>query len=334
MRILRARWPCRAPSRGCRGCVTSGKRTIPIAVAETDQRVRLAAFRFLEDLERRHDLLPRASLEQGFDFEGTRVPMVGPQGIFKPALCRLPLSISTSPARPNRPRPYDDTFGDDGLLRYRYRGTNPEHHENRGLREAMRLRVPLVYFHGIVTGRYVADYPVFIVGDTPDRLTFTVSVDDRRFASLGNVPDADSPEADVRRRYVTREVQQRLHQREFRERVLAAYRRHCAVCRLKRDKLLEAAHIIPDRDEHGLPVVSNGISLCALHHSAFDAHLIAVTPDYRVEVRRDVLEETDGPMLIHGLQGFHGQAIRVPRREMDRPDRGLLEERYALFRAV
>ena len=97
----------------------------------------------------------------------------------------------------------------------------------------------------------------------------------------------------------TRLVQQRLHQQEFRERVLEAYQRHCAVCRLKRDRLLEAAHIIADREERGAPVVSNGIALCSLlYHAAFDAHfLIAVRPDYRVEVREDVLHEADGPML-------------------------------------
>ena len=112
------------------------------------------------------------------------------------------------------------------------------------LREAGRRRTPLIYFHGIVPGRYLADYPVFIVGDDPAALTFTVSVDERRFASLGTLPEShdESVETDIRRRYVTRQVQQRLHQREFRERVLDAYRRHCAVCRLKRDSLLDAAH--------------------------------------------------------------------------------------------
>jgi putative restriction endonuclease len=169
---------------------------------------------------------------------------------------------------------------------------------------------PLIYFHGIVEGKYEAEYPVFIVGDSPESLAFTVTVDERRFASLGNVPD-DSAETDYRRRYVTRTVQQRLHQQEFRERVLEAYQRHCAVCRLKREQLLEAAHIVADRDPLGAPMVPNGIALCSLHHAAFDGHLMTVLPDYRIELRQDVLEETDGPMLIHGLQGFHGKLIHV-----------------------
>jgi putative restriction endonuclease len=282
-------------------------------------------------LQQEHDLLPRTVLARGFDFEGVRVPLISPQGIFRPRVCDFPLSITTVPVREDQPRPYDDIIGTDGILRYRYRGTNPNHRDNVGLREAARRRVPLIYFHGVVPGRYVADFPVYIVGDDPATLTFSVSVDERRFAGLGAIPDDDPAETEVRRRYVTREVQQRLHQREFRERVLEAYRRHCAVCRLKREQLLEAAHIIGDREEHGAPVVTNGISLCALHHSAFDSHLIAVTPDYRVEVRDDVLHETDGPMLIHGLQGFHDQPIRLPRLERNWPDRALLEERYARF---
>ena len=160
-----------------------------------------------------------------------------------------------------------------------------------------------------------------------------MTVDERRFASLGNLPD-DPTETDIRRRYVTRTVQHRLHQQEFRERVLAAYQRLCAMCRLKREQLLEAAHIVADRDELGAPIVSNGIALCALHHAAFDAHLIGVRPDYMIEVRQDVLDESDGPMLIHGLQGFHGKPIRVPSRPNLRPDTRLLEIRYDLFRQV
>jgi putative restriction endonuclease len=59
-----------------------------------------------------------------------------------------------------------------------------------------------------------------------------------------------------------------------------------------------------------------------------------VRPDYRVEVREDVLGETDGPMLVHGLQGFNGQPIGLPRLERHRPDRELLQARYALFRSA
>jgi putative restriction endonuclease len=106
------------------------------------------------------------------------------------------------------------------------------------------------------------------------------------------------------------------------------------VCRLHRDELLEAAHIVPDADPRGVPLVSNGLALCTLHHAAFDRNVIGITPDYVVEVRPDVLEEEDGPMLIHGLQGFHGVRLLLPRRPASQPDRHLLEERYAWFRRL
>lgn len=301
---------------------------------DTTALVRLAAFKFLEDqvsLAGDDKVLRRSVLEAGFMFDGQRVPLMGPQGIFKPRLIQdVPLSITTVAVVEGEDRPYDDAFGEDGLLRYRYRGTDPMHHENIGLRLAMQRQIPLIYFHGVIPGLYMAEWPVFIVGDNPETLTFTVSIDERRFASLDAAPP-EVEEVEIRRRYTTRVFRQRLHQREFRERVVRAYQNHCAICRLRRYELLEAAHIVPDSDQLGIASVRNGLSLCPLHHAAFDAHLIGIRPDYSIDVRRDVLEETDGPMLVHGLQGFHGKALKLPARESAKPDPSLLERRYTAF---
>lgn len=303
----------------------------------SDHSVRLAAFRFLEEqvaLSGDEGALLRTVLLRGFTYDGQRVPLLGPQGIFKPRILRsMPLSITTAPVVHGEQRAYDDTFGADGLLRYKYRGTNPDHHENVGLRLAMQNQAMLVYFHGIVPGLYAAEWPVFIVGDDRAGLTFTVSVDERRFASLGSVAPADDVDpSEIRRRYATRVFRQRLHQTEFRERVVRAYQHHCAICRLKRDELLEAAHIMPDADPLGVAAVTNGVALCRLHHAAFDRYLIGIRPDCVVEVRRDVLADSDGPMLIHGLQGFHQSKLLLPRQHALRPDRELLEARYERFR--
>src|SRR5438309_605103 len=111
-------------------------------MTDLDQRVRLAAFGFLEEQTRVHgDTLPRDLMANGFLFDGTRVPLLGPQGIFKPALLDLPLSITTVPPVEGKPRPYEDEFNPGGLLRYRYRGTDPAHRDNVGLREAMQRQV-------------------------------------------------------------------------------------------------------------------------------------------------------------------------------------------------
>src|SRR5687768_13187290 len=117
-----------------------------------DARVRAAAFEWLNQVAARHgDVLPRQILAQGLTLDGTRIPLLGPQGIFKPRVLRdVPLSITTAPEGP-----YNDAFGPDDLLRYRYRGTDMNHVDNRGLREAMSRRLPLIYFHGIAPGKYV-----------------------------------------------------------------------------------------------------------------------------------------------------------------------------------
>lgn len=298
---------------------------------ELDARIRLAAFEWLgEQIHIYGDVLPRRTLEAGFFFENERVPLVGPQGIFKPkALPYFPLSITTSPESP-----YNDTFADDGLLRYRYRGGDPNFHENRRLREAMRERVPLVYFHGIGPGKYVAVWPVFIVHDDPANLTFSVAVDDAAHVGLGPKSGyaEEQEEAVGRRAYVTSNVRARLHQRAFRERVLEAYVRQCAFCRLRHEELLDAAHIIPDSEPEGEPRVSNGLALCNLHHAAFDRFFIGLRRDYVIEVRPDILREGDGPTLRHAIQGLHGQRILLPTRRINWPDQELVAMRYERFR--
>ena len=278
--------------------------------------------------------MPREILQEGFLLEGERIRLVGPQGIFKPRCMELPLSITTVSSGP-----YADSFTFDGLLLYRYRGTDPDHRDNVGLRQAMAESRPLVYFHQIMKGMYVPAWPVFIVADDPARLTFTVAVDEGRkeiipsFVGVGE-QGQDQIEEHFRRAYATRNFRQRLHQSSFRERVLRAYHEQCAFCRLRHRELLDAAHILPDNDPEGEPVVSNGLSLCKLHHAAFDRHFVGIRDDYRIEVRPDILKETDGPMLIHGLQALHGRRIILPRQSTLRPNGEFLQRRYEIFRSV
>lgn len=299
---------------------------------DLDSSVRTAAFEFLSEQARLHGewwppVLPRDLLAAGFTFRSKRVPLLGPQGIFKPAILRaIPLSITTAAPNLRKPAPYDDEFG-YGHLVYRYRGTDPSHVDNVGLRTAMREQTPLIYFHGIVPGRYLAVWPVFIAGDSSAELSFQVAFDP---GDVVGVPELLADE-DGRRAYALRLVKQRLHQVGFRERVLSAYERTCAVCRLRYEELLDAAHIIPDGRPRGEPVIPNGLALCKLHHAAFDANMIGVRPDLTVAVRSDVLAKVDGPMLVHGLQGANNQRIWVPRSPGLQPGLDRLEERYGEF---
>lgn len=140
---------------------------------------------------------------------------------------------------------------------------------------------------------------------------------------------ADDP---IERTYALRETRVRMHQARFRGRVLPAYCTRCAICRLREGRLLDAAHIVADAEARGAATVSNGLSLCTIHHRAFDQHLVGVSPDYTVRVARRLLEDDDGPML-ELLKGFQGQTIVVPERRAWRPDRESLALRYERFAA-
>lgn len=298
-----------------------------------DRQIRLRAFDFLSEQTALHgEVVQWSVLSSGFVFDGKRVPLIGPQGIFKPAvLPDMPISIATAPVREGEERPYDDGIDEQDLLNYRYRGTDPRHRDNVGLRLAMQRRAPLIYLFGVVKGEYMPVWPVFIVGDDPSTLTFKVTIDDRQIG-LQRTAAATDQVAEARRSYVTVLTLRRLHQRTFSERVLNAYRSTCAICRLRHRELLDAAHILPDGHPRGEPIVPNGLALCKLHHAAFDASILGVRPDYVIEVRRDILEEIDGPMLRHGLQEIAGQLIHLPHDQRSRPRSDLLEERYEMFR--
>ena len=271
-------------------------------------------------------VLPYDLLRKGFPFQGEIVHLVGPQGIFKPRNLQRPLSITTIANGP-----YADSFG-PSILRYRYRGTDPQHRDNVGLRELMSSREPLIYFHALMAGKYLPFWPVFVVGDDVETHTFSVAVDDAAAASLASgLGVEDDSGAAIRRGYVTTIVQRRIHQAAFRERVIDAYRNQCAFCRLKHTELLDAAHIVADSEPDGEPVIPNGIALCKLHHAAFDRFFLSVRPDYVVEIRRDVLLESDGPMLKHGLQGLQGIRIQLPHSDHLKPYPKLLEARHARF---
>jgi putative restriction endonuclease len=297
-----------------------------------DTQIRLSAFEFLDrQIQVSGEVLPRIVLDQGFQFEGERVLLISPQGIFKPRIMDFPLSITTAPPSPRKPRPYDDELGKDGVIRYRYRGTDPRHRDNIGLRTCMEQRIPLIYLFGLVPGRYLPVWPVYIIGDTPSDLTFSMLVDDPSTITAEGW-DAQGDIDDPRRRYITVERQQRLHQSGFRERVLRAYRGCCSICRLKHEELLDAAHILSDKHPKGDPVIANGLALCKLHHAAFDQNILGITPDYIIEVRQDILDEADGPMLQHGLKGVQGGKIHVPRGDEFKPDRERLDIRFEKFK--
>jgi len=264
----------------------------------------------------------------GLDLAGETVRLMPTQqGIWKPGQLSAALSIRTVYRPDGADRPYDDAVGLDGLHRYKMRGADPGHFENRALREAMQERLPLIWWLGVPGGGYSALYPIYLVGEERSELQFVVDID------AVPQPDVAWPSVDLELDPAYRQqlAKIRLHQRPFRAAVLRAYRTSCAVCSFRHGDLLDAAHIQEDT-AGGRPVVTNGLSLCKMHHAAYDRRILGITPDYQIRVNEAVLAEVDGPMLRHGIQEFHQKGLMVlPDRRSERPDRTLLEQRFQAF---
>lgn len=299
-----------------------------------DMRLRLAA---VEHLNRAGagGVLRSDDLLAGFVVDGERVPLINPQrGIFKPRAMRYLLSVRTVYPSSGRKVWYDDQRevhaqierGDE-LIEYAFMGRDPEAADNRWLREAWEAEVPILYLLGVAPQRYTMIWPTYVVGwsagELKAQLAFGAPVHQEPMQGMHDVPQ---------RRYGLRTVRQRLHQATFREAVLTAYGSRCAISGLPEPRLLDAAHIVADRDlDLGQPIVPNGLPLSKVHHAAFDANLIGIDPDYRVHVSDQLLSQNDGPMFEQAIKAIDGRTIRRPTRDIDCPDRNRLAERFERF---
>jgi putative restriction endonuclease len=265
-----------------------------------------------------------------FYHRGSPIRFMDPQsGIWKPAGMLGALSISTVYTPPQGKKPYEDTeIGQDGFGRYKWRGLDPNHADNKALRIAMKYHLPLIWFLGYEKGKYAPVYPVYLIQEEPNDHQFLVAVgSDKRSDYL----DIVYPDIDIKVEYSITETKHRLHQAPFRAAVLEAYKCKCAICRFGHANLLDAAHIVPN-SEGGKASVKNGLSLCKMHHGAFDSKIIGISPNYTVIVNPSVLNEKDGPMLRHGIQEFHNQQLMVlPDKKSQRPDTEFLKLKFKQF---
>ncbi|WP_051323781.1 HNH endonuclease [Candidatus Solirubrobacter pratensis] len=272
------------------------------------------------------DLVPRDRLREGFIFGGERVSFGSFQrGIHRARIQRGPAALTLYTSFND---PYADRFDEAGtLFTYAYRAGPIDQPDNRALRAAYELQTPLVYFRGLAPSQYLVIAPMFVTADDPAARTVVLEpglpTQDMQPGGLVSGPDM--------RAYTTAETRIRLHQQRFKLEVMRAYRHRCAICALRERSLVQAAHIVPDIEPEGIAAVVNGLALCAIHHLAFDRNVLGIDPNGVVHIARRLLDETDGPMLRTGLQGFHGAPIAVPRRPEDRPDPTRLEARFERF---
>ena len=301
-----------------------------------DTLMRMTAFTHVLKLSETQNNISAEELRRGFTFEGERIPLVNPQrGIFKPRQMQYLLSIRTVFPRPGKRVWYDDQrqvhsqiFESREAVDYAFMGKNPDAADNRWLRGAFENRVPVIYFLGVAPGLYQAIIPTYISGWDANTLKARIVF------GIQDQADYVAPESFNERRYGLQTVKQRLHQASFREAVITAYNGRCALSGLPEQRLLDAAHIISDKDEQlGQPVVPNGLPLSKIHHAAFDSHLIGIDPDYRLHVSERLLDLHDGPML-EVLKQLDGGTLHLPTRSNDFPDRDRLAQRYEQFKVA
>jgi putative restriction endonuclease len=295
-----------------------------------DEALRTSCFAALDVLCAQYgeDVPYPGGLDRGFAFRGRRIPFLSRyKGIHRAAVQEGPAALSITTSHKS---PYDDEAIPDGFL-YAYRAGSPDQPDNRALRAAHDSAVPLVYFIATRPNWYKPLYPCYVIND--DRVARHVLVAPGRMVGPIDERDPAQFEDQLERRYAVRETRVRLHQARFRGSVLVAYASRCAICELKEVRLLDAAHIVGDVETGGEARVANGLSLCSIHHRAFDQYLVGVSPEYTVHVSQRLLDDEDGPML-ELLKGFHEKPIVVPARRSWQPDRERLAARFERFAAA
>lgn len=287
---------------------------------------RESLFNKVIELANAHDgMLSRQELSE-FVYQEEVVRLIDPQGgIWNPGASwtASPALSATLSINTTLSGIYDDQEVADGLWRYDYQSGGVEG-KNTKLRKAWELQLPIIWFRQQEIGRRYVPYLVYVVDDFPEFGYCLISPD----LSLSLAIKTGD---EIQKRYALREMKQRLHQPAFRARVLSAYGVRCAVCNLQMGALLEGAHITPDSDPNSSTKVNNGISLCTIHHSAYDAALLGIDTDFSIHIRADVMQESDGPMLKYGLQEMHRRDLILPSQQDHWPDLSRLSHRFHEF---
>jgi len=271
------------------------------------------------------DAVPAAELTKGFAFDGQQIKLVSwVRGIFKPKQLRDgPLTLVSSLGSS-----YSDESLDGDVMLYDYA---PESFAwgNQGLKrlsEQGRFVLMLKQVKPKPGSEYMIFAPVLVTGFDDAARKFRLDLSTTR--RVGVV--AQAPPNTYARRYADAITKARLHQAYFRRDTLSAYASRCCVCRLRERPLLDAAHIVSDRAEEGIANVTNGLSMCPTHHRAFDRHLLLVTAEYKIEVRRDLLTDASGEATKRFILDFDGREIDLPRDKRYRPSPELLQTKWLL----
>jgi putative restriction endonuclease len=138
---------------------------------------------------------------------------------------------------------------------------------------------------------------------------------------MNGLKEDDLPKDGLERERV---VRVRVNQRFFRTTVLTSYASRCCITGLAIPILLSASHIAPwAKDPNNRMNPRNGLCLNLLHHKAFDAGLITITPEFRVRVSASLATSITSDSNKNFFTRYDNQLAQLPRRFL--PDPSLLE---------
>jgi len=125
--------------------------------------------------------------------------------------------------------------------------------------------------------------------------------------------DFDPNSLSEAREIIARNIANRRGQKKFRESLLKAYNRKCAITNSHVIETLDAAHIFPYKGD-STNNIQNGVLLRTDIHTLFDLGLITIHPDkFEVIVSKRLLNSE--------YQKFNGQKIFLPKKVTDRPSK-------------
>ncbi len=139
--------------------------------------------------------------------------------------------------------------------------------------------------------------------------------------------DAELASLSEERRHVIREVEQAVRNVRFRKLVLEAYNYSCGICGLDLG-IVQAAHIVPVA-ERGTDEPSNGIALCANHHTAFDRNILIIEDDCSISLNPKMRRSITPSELNKIVAGISVLTVPTDRRLKPKPE--YLNSRKRIF---
>ena len=98
----------------------------------------------------------------------------------------------------------------------------------------------------------------------------------------------------------------------FRDNLHRIYEGTCCITGANAPDLLDAAHIIPWKQNKAIGCdPRNGLLLTTLHHRAFDKGLITIDENYHVKVS-PIVKKMSSPFIDSALLKYDGQPMRMP----------------------